>query len=507
MLFARRLARRAGAPLLVATAVLAATPSTLAQVPGAAPAVTPTPGAPGAPGADGTGIPGMDPNLPITEKPAPTVLPTEPNFQYFNTPRDIAGCPFATSPPPVVDESEVPRPGESVAAPPPVPDEPAGGPGMAGCTAVAAEGFRMPDSLTSSAWILVDAGTRTVIATQDPHARHRPASVIKVLLALVVLDELDLDAQVTIDPEDIAEAEGTLLGIGPGGEYTNRQLLQGLLMFSGNDAAYALAAQLGGPEQALEKMTAKCAELGCTDTNTRTVSGLDKPGNMTSAYDLALIFSAALEHEEFRTIISTRAIGFPGYPAGPLAAAPDPDDPKLPGTPEGPQYGVPDSAGNVYNMDGSVATADGETVHPGFVVYNDNKLLANYPDALGGKTGFTDDARQTFIGAAERDGRRLFVVSLDGTRVPQAPWEQTAQLLDAGFALPADTEGVGELVGSKEEAAAAAGTEPDHTTASAAQASTGAGSRSTGQKVAIAALGVLLLVVVVVIVRLPRRRL
>lgn len=507
MSHARRLARRAGAALLVAAASAAAAPPALAQVPGA-PALTPAPGTPGAPGA---GVPGMDPNLPITERPDPTVLPTEPNFQYFNTPRDISGCPFATTPPPVVDESEVPRPGETVPPPPEVPAEPAGGEQLGGCEAVAADGFRMPDTLTASAWILVDADTRQVLAAQDPHARHRPASIIKVLLALVVLDELDLEQKVTIAPEDIADAEGTVLGIGPGGRYTVEQLLQGLLMLSGNDAAYALAAQLGGPDATLQKMADKCAEIGCTDTNPRTVSGLDKPGNMTSAYDMALMFSAALEHDEFRRIISTDAIGFPGYPDGPLAEPPDPRDPeahKLPGTPGGPQYGVPDAAGNVYNMDGSVTTADGETARPGFLVYNDNQLLANYPGALGGKTGFTDDARQTYIGAAERDGRRLFVVSMDGTRVPKAPWEQAAALMDAGFALPADTAGVGELVGSKDEAAAAAGTEPDYaSTAAAGPAAGGEGTRGTAEKIAIGALGVLLVVVVVVIARLPRRRL
>ena len=82
-------------------------------------------------------------------------------------------------------------------------------------------------------------------------------------------------------------------------------------------------------------------------------------------------------------------------------------------------------------------------VNPGFVLANDNQLLYNYPGAIGGKTGFTDDARHTFIGAAERDGRRLAVVLLDGTRVPASPWEQAALLLDAGF----DTdESVGRLV-------------------------------------------------------------
>src|SRR5690606_7012919 len=73
------------------------------------------------------------------------------------------------------------------------------------------------------------------------------------------------------------------------------------------------------------------------------------------------------------------------------------------------------------------------------------KLLANYPGALGGKTGFTDDAGQTFVGAATRDGRRLVAVLLRGTRQPIAPWEQAARLLDYGFATAPGTK-VGSLI-------------------------------------------------------------
>jgi len=73
---------------------------------------------------------------------------------------------------------------------------------------------------------------------------------------------------------------------------------------------------------------------------------------------------------------------------------------------------------------------------PGFVLSNDNKLLAHYPGALGGKTGFTDDARHTYIGAAARDGRALIVVLLRGEQRPVPMWEQASRLLDYGFALP-----------------------------------------------------------------------
>ena len=76
---------------------------------------------------------------------------------------------------------------------------------------------------------------------------------------------------------------------------------------------------------------------------------------------------------------------------------------------------------------------------------NDVKLLYNYPGALGGKTGYTDDAGQTFVGAAQRDGRRLVAVLLKGTRQPIAPWEQAARLLDYGFATAPGTS-IGTLI-------------------------------------------------------------
>jgi serine-type D-Ala-D-Ala carboxypeptidase (penicillin-binding protein 5/6) len=87
----------------------------------------------------------------------------------------------------------------------------------------------------------------------------------------------------------------------------------------------------------------------------------------------------------------------------------------------------------------------GHADHPGYQLENDNQLLYHYPGALGGKTGYTDDAGQTFVGAANRDGRRLMAVLLHGTRQPIAPWEQAAHLLDYGFATAPGTR-VGTLI-------------------------------------------------------------
>jgi D-alanyl-D-alanine carboxypeptidase (penicillin-binding protein 5/6) len=254
--------------------------------------------------------------------------------------------------------------------------------------------------------VLADLDTGDVIAARDPHGRQRPASIIKVLIAMQAINELDLKKRVAGTAED-ADADGTRVGVDRGGSYTVDQLLHGLLMHSGNDAAHALAMQIGGMDKALDKINTLAAKLGGKDTRVATPSGLDGPGMSTSAYDVALFYRYAWRNPTFTQIVATRTFDFPGHPARP---------------------DVPD-----------------DTDHPGYQLENDNQLLTNYPGALGGKTGYTDDAGQTFVGAANHDGRRLMAVLLHGTRQPIPPWEQAAHLLDYGFATPLGTK-VGTLV-------------------------------------------------------------
>ena len=361
-----------------------------------------------------------------TEPPAPAELPSSTSSEYFDTPRDLAGCPFRTTPPAPVDESEVPLPGMTAPSPPPAPEAAAGGSALDGCDEAVPEGFEVPQDVTASAWLISDLDTGEVVAARDAHGRYRPASVIKTLLASVVLDTLDPERVIDVDESDLEGAEGSLVGVGPGGEYSVEQLLKGLLMASGNDAATVLAHQMGGLEATVEAMNAHAAEIGATSTYAATVNGLDGPGMMSSAYDMSLIFQDAMTRPAFAEAVATENIGFPGHPAGEGAEPPDPEAPA-----------------EAYA--GPVTRDDGAMVNPGFVLANDNQLLFNYPGALGGKTGFTDDARHTFIGAAERDGRRLAVVLLDGTAVPASPWQQAAALLDEGFAAD-DTVGQLEAV-------------------------------------------------------------
>ncbi|OKH82975.1 D-alanyl-D-alanine carboxypeptidase [Mycobacterium sp. ST-F2] len=329
---------------------------------------------------------------------APAVAFAEPD------PPAADPCPYRVNTPPAVDQSEVPKAGDPP-APIPVPATPLGGELMASCGIVAAPDMPpLPGDVSADAWLLADLDSGDIIAAKDPHGRHRPASIIKVLIATQALRELPINKRVTGTPDDAA-AEGTRVGVDDGGVYTVNDLLHGLLMHSGNDAAHALAMQVGGMDTAITKINDLASKLGGRDTRAATPSGLDGPGMSTSAYDMGLFYRYAWQNPTFASIVSTQKYNFPGHPAKPG----EPGD------------------------------------HPGYELENDNKLLYNYPGALGGKTGYTDDAGQTFVGAADRGGRRLVAILLHGTRVPIAPWEQAARLLDYGFATPPGTK-VGTLI-------------------------------------------------------------
>ncbi len=255
----------------------------------------------------------------------------------------------------------------------------------------------IPDG-PAQTWIVADLDSGQVLAGRDQDVPHPPASTIKVLLALVALDQLNLDSTVVADAAD-ADVECSCAGIKPGHLYTARQLLDAILLVSGNDAANTLAHMLGGSDATVAMMNTKAASLGATSTHAATPSGLDGPGGSgaSTAHDLAVIFRAALANPVFAQITAERSAMFPG--------------------------------------DG------GE--HP---ITNRDELLERYPGALGGKTGFTNAARKTFVGAAARGGRRLVVAMMYGLVHEGGPtyWDQAANLLDWGFALNPET-GVGSL--------------------------------------------------------------
>lgn len=304
--------------------------------------------------------------------------------------------------------------------------------------------------------MIADLDTGKVLAAKDPHGLHRPASTLKLFTASVALDKLPLDEVITGTQAD-ADVEGSSVGVGPGGRYTVRELLLGLLLESGNDAAHALSARMGGDTVTVDAMNALARSLGATDTRAATPSGLDAPGMSTSAYDLALIFRHDIANPSFAALVATRSMLFPGY-------------------------------------------AD----KPAFLIANQDKLLDSYPGAIGGKNGFTNDARQTYVGAAGRDARRLVVTLMHAERLPLAPDKQAAALLDYGFALPA-TASVGELAGPADTAATSSSSAKAGASAAGAGASA-AGAPDQWNGYATLGLAFAALVGVAFLVRTQRRR-
>ncbi|WP_245699958.1 D-alanyl-D-alanine carboxypeptidase family protein [Geodermatophilus siccatus] len=262
----------------------------------------------------------------------------------------------------------------------------------------------LPDEVVAPGWLVADAGSGAVLAARDPHGRYYPASTLKTLTLLTLLPLLDPAEVVEGTVEDEA-VEGSRVGMVAGGRYRVSLLYQALVMQSGNDAANALARAAGGTDVTVRAMNEMAESIGAHDTVAGTPSGLDVAGQSSSPYDLALVFRRLVEDPDAVALLRT-----------PLAEMP---------------------------------AVEGRS--PGYQIQNQNPL-AGTPGNLGGKTGFTDAARHTFVTAAERDGRRL-VVSVMGTEnVPRRAADQAALLLDWGFAAPAGTEGVGRLVDSAADA-------------------------------------------------------
>jgi serine-type D-Ala-D-Ala carboxypeptidase (penicillin-binding protein 5/6) len=282
--------------------------------------------------------------------------------------------------------------------------EPVGGPGLdtAGLT-VPAGAPAPPATVSARSWLVADLDTGQVLGACGPHLRSAPASVQKLLLAWTVLPELDPLALVQVTPDDLKfEPGSSAVGLVNGGKYSVATLWLGLFLNSGNDAANMLArlgGGTGGVDATLAGMNAQARRLGALDTHAATPSGLDGPGQETSAYDLALIARACFGRADFRGYVSTKVAYLPAEP---------------------PNY-------------------------PGYQIQNDNQLLWRYPGALGGKTGFTDLARHTFVGFAQRGGRRLVVTVLGAESHPYRGWQQGAALLSWGFSVPPDAS-VGRLV-------------------------------------------------------------
>lgn len=231
-----------------------------------------------------------------------------------------------------------------------------------------------------------------------------------------------------------AETEGSHAGLQTGHTYTVDQIFSGLLLVSGNDCAEALAAAAGGRAATVARMNATALRLGAYDTFVETPSGLDGWRQLTSAYDMTLVLRAALAQPRFlaydRAATST-----------------------LPGT-------------------GTLA--------------NQNELfLTTVRGALAAKTGFTDAAQHTFVGAIRRGGHTYGVVLMRAQRWPRDQWQQATSLVTWARSLPAGTPPVGTLplqVAAARSSAAPSATSsaPHPTTPPHARAARGGGDGGDG---------------------------
>ena len=231
--------------------------------------------------------------------------------------------------------------------------------------------------------ILVESETGRVLYAQNADEALPMASTTKVMTALLALENAALSDRVTAGRNAFG-VPGTSIYLTEGETLTMEQMLYGLMLSSGNDAAVAIAEHVDGSVDAFcAHMTRRARELGCENTVFLTPHGLPKNGHYTTARDLVTIARAAMAHETFRRIVSTTKANIPW-------------------------------AGRDFDR----------------VLTNKNKLLSTYPGATGVKTGYTAAAGRCLVFSAERDG-----LSLLGAVLNCPDWfDVSAAILDEGFA-------------------------------------------------------------------------
>ncbi len=275
-----------------------------------------------------------------------------------------------------------------------------------------------PTGIDAHGWLIADPTSGEVLAALDPHGRYYPASTLKLLTLLSLHPRLDPATVVTAAAED-ERVEGSRVGLVAGGLYDVNTLWLALMLQSGNDAANALARTAGGLEPTLDAMYEQADHLRAYDTSPGGPSGLDVEGQRSSPYDLALMMTAVAADPALMTLMTTT------------------------------HAQIPPVAGR----------------HPGFQIQNESRILANYPDAIAAKSGFTDAARHTLVAVAERNGRRLVVSLMQAEQAPVPVWQQAGWLLDWAFGIPLSTPPVGELVRPGELVAPAATEQPPESSA------------------------------------------
>lgn len=235
---------------------------------------------------------------------------------------------------------------------------------------------------SASAYIVMEATTGRVLYGKNIHERLAMASTTKIIGALMVLEQENLDEYFMVD-SDAIQVEGSSMGLTEGDLVSLYSLACGMMLPSGNDAANAAGVRLyGSIDGFVEAMNQKAEELGLSDTHYVTACGLDAPDHYSTAFDLAKLTRIALQNEDFAYICSQSNMKV--------------------------KFGDPPYERWLKNY---------------------NRLLELYPDCIGVKTGFTDDAGRCLVSAAERDGMTLICVTLNA----QDDWNLHASLYDKCF--------------------------------------------------------------------------
>jgi D-alanyl-D-alanine carboxypeptidase (penicillin-binding protein 5/6) len=241
-----------------------------------------------------------------------------------------------------------------------------------------------PPQIGAEAAVVMDANTQQILFTKNPNKIMYPASTTKMVTLLTALDKGNLDSIVTISPKAASVGE-SCLGLNTGDKLTLRELLTGMMVVSGNDAAVAVAEHVGGSVPAfVAMMNAKAEKVGMINTHFSNPDGLPDPYNhFSTALDLARVAAYGMKNPDFARIVSL------------------------------PEY-------TVHFLNRSPIKA-----------CTTNKFLTNYPGADGIKTGYTDAAGDCLVAGAKHGDVQLIVVLLnDDDR-----WEDAPKLMDYGFQL------------------------------------------------------------------------
>ena len=252
-------------------------------------------------------------------------------------------------------------------------------------------GWPSGPSIVAESGIVMEVSTGTILYSKNMHAQYYPASITKIMTALLAMENCELDEQVTVPHEAVyMEDKGSHIALDEGEVLSVEDCLYGMMLASANDAAYALAIHIGGTiEKFAEMMNERARELGCEDSNFVNPHGLPDERHVSSAYDMALITREALKHEIFRTVSKTVY-----YEIQPTDKQPDL---------------IPMS--------------------------NHHKMICSgkyhYDGVFAGKTGYTVVAKNTLVTCAARNDMELICVTMktEGRQV----YVDTATLFDFCF--------------------------------------------------------------------------